>query len=123
MSPRKIINIQNISQKYLQILNDDYIIFNYSIDNNFVEYLKLSNKKIVICCTQSISKIYSIILSLSITNITIWFDEAHWGVEEWIETLDNDRLIKQLEKEIENNKKQAYEFITCIVKSQVLTDA
>ena len=33
----------------------------------------------------------------------------------------NDTLIKQLEKEIENNKKQAQQFITCIVKSQIQT--
>ena len=31
----------------------------------------------------------------------------------------NDTLIKQLEKEIENNKKQAQQFITSIVKAQV----
>ena len=31
----------------------------------------------------------------------------------------NDTLIKQLEKEIENNKKQAQQFITGIVKKQV----
>jgi len=31
----------------------------------------------------------------------------------------NDNLIKQLEKEIENNKKQAQLFITSIVKTQV----
>ena len=34
----------------------------------------------------------------------------------------NDTLIKQLEKEIENNKKQAQQFITGIVKSQVQTE-
>ena len=34
----------------------------------------------------------------------------------------NDALIKQLEKEIENNKKQAQQFITGIVKAQVQTD-
>jgi type I restriction enzyme M protein len=34
----------------------------------------------------------------------------------------NDTLIKQLEKEIENNKKQAQQFITSIVKSQVKTE-
>lgn len=34
----------------------------------------------------------------------------------------NDTLIKQLEKEIENNKKQAQQFITCIVKAQVQTE-
>jgi type I restriction-modification system DNA methylase subunit/restriction endonuclease S subunit len=31
----------------------------------------------------------------------------------------NDTLIKQLEKEIENNKKQAQQFITCIIKAQL----
>ena len=31
----------------------------------------------------------------------------------------NDILIKKLEKEIENNKKQAQQFITSIVKTQV----
>uniref|UniRef100_A0A6C0HA75 Helicase ATP-binding domain-containing protein n=1 Tax=viral metagenome TaxID=1070528 RepID=A0A6C0HA75_9ZZZZ len=89
VSPRKIVNSQNISYKYLQILNDKYITFNYSTDNNFNEYLSLSNKKIIICCTQSIDKIYNKILSKHITNITVWFDEAHWGIEEWIETLHN----------------------------------
>jgi type I restriction-modification system DNA methylase subunit len=34
----------------------------------------------------------------------------------------NDRLVKQLEKEIENNKKQAQLFITGIVKAQVKED-
>ena len=79
ISPRKIVNSQNISQKYLQILSDKYIIFNYSVDNNINNFLRLPKKKILICCTQSITK-----LSFNnINNITIWFDEAHWGVEEW----------------------------------------
>ena len=90
VSPRKIVNSQNISEKYLQILKDNYITFNYSIDNNFDEYLELSNKKIVICCTQSINKIYEKILLNSITDVTIWFDEAHWGIEEWINTVNDD---------------------------------
>jgi len=90
VSPRKIVNSQNISQKYLQILKDNYITFNYSTDNNFDEYLKLSNKKIVICCTQSISKIYNKILLNDIINITTWFDEAHWGIEEWINNIKDD---------------------------------
>ena len=34
----------------------------------------------------------------------------------------NDKLVKQLEKEIENNKKQAHQFITGIVKAQVQTE-
>ena len=87
VSPRKIVNTQNISQKYLQILKDNYITFNYSTDNNFDEYLRLSNKKIIICCTQSINKIYDKIILNEITNITMWFDEAHWGIDEWIDSL------------------------------------
>ena len=35
----------------------------------------------------------------------------------------NDELIKQLEKEIENNKKQAQQFITGIVKAQIQPEA
>jgi type I restriction enzyme S subunit len=34
----------------------------------------------------------------------------------------NDTLIKQLEKEIENNKKLAQKFITCIIKTQVIQE-
>jgi len=84
ISPRKIINLQNIAKKYLKILTDIYITFNYSIDNNFDDYLKLPNKKIVICCTQSVDKIYEKIVLNNITNITIWFDEAHWSIEEYL---------------------------------------
>ena len=84
ISPRKIINLQNIAKKYLKILTDIYITFNYSIDNNFDDYLKLPNKKIVICCTQSVDKIYEKIVLNNINNITIWFDEAHWSIEEYL---------------------------------------
>jgi hypothetical protein len=90
VSPRKIVNSQNISQKYLQILTDTYKSFNYSIDNGFDKFLQSSCKKILICCTQSIDKIYEKILSNRQTNITIWFDEAHWAIEDWV-----DDTIKQ----------------------------
>ena len=83
ISPRQIVNFQNISKKYLQILTDAYDIFNFSTDTNFDDYLKLPNKKIIIGCTQSSKKIYEKILSNSISNITIWFDEAHWAIENW----------------------------------------
>jgi len=89
ISPRKIVNSQNISQKYLQILTDNYKTFNYSLDTNFDEFLKLPNKKIVICCTKSVSKIYEKLITYDVNNITTWFDEAHWGIEEWVNNLDN----------------------------------
>jgi hypothetical protein len=118
ISPRKIVNSQNISQKYLQILKENYITFNYSNDDNFDKFLELSKKKIVICCTQSVDKIYEKILSNNITNITIWFDEAHWGVEDWVNKLSEDKLNKDYleEKNIEfwlsNNKNIKYRIFT-----------
>jgi hypothetical protein len=29
-------------------------------------------------------------MSISNTNITVWFDEAHWGIEEWVDNLKDD---------------------------------
>jgi hypothetical protein len=113
ISPRKIVNLQNISQKYLQILKENYITFNYSNDNNFDKFLELSNKKIVICCTQTVDKIYEKILLSNITNITIWFDEAHWGVEDWVAKLSKDNLEeKNIEFWLSNNKNIKYRIFT-----------
>lgn len=84
-SPRKIINSQNISFKYLQLLNKTFKVFDYSINNNIEDFISSYGNKILICCTQSITKIYNFIKNIS--TVAIWFDEAHWGVEEWINKL------------------------------------
>jgi len=109
ISPRKIVNSQNISQKYLQILTDNYKTFNYSLDTNFDEFLKLPNKKIVICCTKSVSKIYEKLITYDVNNITTWFDEAHWGVEEWVHTMSSDDI---LEFWLLNNTRMKYRIFT-----------
>ena len=87
-SPRIIINKQNILQKYLQILQLKYITFNFSEDTNFNKFLKLPNKKIVVCCTQSINKFYEKIILNKIFNIAVWFDEAHWAIENNTENIN-----------------------------------
>ena len=94
ISPRKIVNSQNISQKYLQILTDNYKTFDYSLDTNFDEFLKLPNKKIVICCTKSVSKMHEKLITYDVNNITTWFDEAHWGVEEWVHTMNSNNILE-----------------------------
>jgi hypothetical protein len=86
-SPRKIINSQNISFKYLQLLNKTFKVFDYSINNNIEDFIISNGNKILICCTQSVKKIYNFIKNIS--NISIWFDEAHWGIEEWINKLSD----------------------------------
>ena len=82
-SPRKIINIQNLKSQYLDLLNYKYDVYNFSNNNiSFNNFIKLGNKKLIIACTQSSDKVYEYIIKYNIKNITIWFDEAHWGVEE-----------------------------------------
>ena len=83
-SPRKKINEQNASNKYIDMLSENYNICNFSKDKNFNEKLNSKNKKIIVCCTQSADKLLSEISNKNLKNIFIWFDEAHWGVENWI---------------------------------------
>lgn len=90
-SPRKKINDQNINTDYISILDISYYIFNYSKDNNINDWLRdhLQDNKIIIACIQSQKPIYNAIQTCNIQNITIWFDEAHWSIENWIDKLDN----------------------------------
>jgi superfamily II DNA or RNA helicase len=100
VSPRKIVNKQNIKTKYLSILSDTYEIFNYSYDHNFEDFLRSQTKKIVVCCTQSVNIIYNKLINFNIINILVWFDEAHWAIEDWInepnkkELLEDNKYIK-----------------------------
>jgi superfamily II DNA or RNA helicase len=82
-SPRKIVNSQNISDKYIQLINiQKENILNYSLDNNIDTFLKSNTElKIIIVCTQSIKLIYEYIKELK---MLIWFDEAHYGIENWV---------------------------------------
>jgi len=66
LSPRIIINNQNIGNKYISILGD--------ID-----------KKIIISeCLQNYKNIYKRIREEGLRNIFIIFDESHWGLDKWI---------------------------------------
>jgi len=93
-SPRKGINKQNVSAKYLSLLNNEYRAHNCSTDgdfNTFKEKCKEHNKKIIIVATPqgANEKVYNIIHDNNLTNIFIWFDEAHHTVQNWVEKLDN----------------------------------
>ena len=93
---------------------------NSKIDNNYLYYL-LKTIQDKIYKTQSGAAqphIYS--KDLQNNKIPVPSLERQKEIVEYCEY--NDTLIKQLEKEIENNKKQAQQFITCIVKAQVQTE-
>ena len=88
-----------------------------SIDNNYLYYL-LKTTQDKIYKTQS-GAAQPHIYSKDLQNLKIQVPsiERQKEIVEYCEY--NDTLIKKLEKEIENNKKQAHQFITCIVKAAV----
>jgi superfamily II DNA or RNA helicase len=97
-SPRKNINKQNSSSKYLSILGYEYLVYDCSVDRDFIEFKEKCNreskKMIIVACSQSQSsdnghKVYDIIHDNNLSNIFIWFDEAHNTVENWVDKLDN----------------------------------
>jgi hypothetical protein len=79
-------------------LNYKYDIYNFSNKISFDNFIKLPNKKLIIACTQSSDKVYE----YNIKNITIWFDEAHWGVEEWIN--NKNKLFWLIDKNFIKNR-------------------
>jgi superfamily II DNA or RNA helicase len=85
LSPRLKINSQNISKKYKSILGDEYETFNLSHDKNFDEFIRKPGKKIIAGCITNHRRVYDIINEYNIDNSCIWFDEAHWGIEGWID--------------------------------------
>jgi len=93
---------------------------NSKIDNNYLYYL-LKNLQDKIYKSQSGAAqphIYS--KDLQNNKIEVPTLDRQKEIVEYCEY--NDILIKQLEKEIENNKKQAQQFITSIVKAIIVKD-
>jgi superfamily II DNA or RNA helicase len=93
-SPRKNINKQNSSNKYLSILNNEYLVYNYSEGKSFDDFKKkceAENKKmLIVACPQgSNEKVYDIIHNNNLSNIFVWFDEAHHTIENWVTKPDN----------------------------------
>lgn len=86
-SPLKSINKQNISDNYFNLLNKNYYTkinnlnnFNYNKDSNYIFSI----------CINSYQKVYDIITVNNLNNIFIWFDEADYGIENWINDLSID---------------------------------
>jgi superfamily II DNA or RNA helicase len=87
-SPLKVIKQQNISDKYIKILNQKYTIYNNQLPNK-----NINDYSLISCCSQSYKNIYNYIIQYNIKDICIWFDESHWAFEEWSNYIDDN--IKQ----------------------------
>lgn len=84
-SSRVNINKQNINGKYTSILHRHYAIFDCSTDNNYTSFARENEYHIIVACTQSHEKVYKMLCDTEISDICIWFDEAHYGVEKWVD--------------------------------------
>ena len=91
-SPRKKINQQNSSGKYISILDNNYLVYNCSEDSDFEGFknncIEQSKKMLIVACPQgSNEKVYNLIHDHNLSNIFIWFDEAHNTIEKWVDDL------------------------------------
>ena len=112
LSPRKNINKQNSEDKYLFILENRYSVFNCSENKSFESFKEecdKKNKKIVIVATPR-EKVYDIIHKYNLSNIFVWFDEAHDTIENWVTKIDK----KYTKFFLENNT---------IIKNRIFTSA
>lgn len=84
-SPRTKINSQNLGKKYLAKLNNEYTPINFSQVNK--QKILIDGKYIITCCTQSYEDLYGYLEANRFLSgnrkIFIWFDEAHWAIENW----------------------------------------
>jgi len=87
-SPRQIVNSQNAACSIL-----GHTIFNYSKDNNLSAFLDKNEYVVIVACIQSAKSVYEEIGEY--TNITVWFDEAHWSLESWVKDDKNFWLFSQ----------------------------
>ena len=88
--------------------------------HKYVGYYLLHNQSIIYNCARGTAQKNLEMDVFKSIKIPIPSLERQKEIVEYCEY--NDTLIKQLEKEIENNKKQAHQFITGIVKAQVQTE-
>jgi superfamily II DNA or RNA helicase len=110
-TPRINISAQNIDKKYLTILKKK---FNVYYKKNIKTFNK-SSYNIISCCIQSYQSIYdNFIIKYDIDNIIIWFDEAHYTIENWVSNYnchykqfylnDNKRIVYRLFTSASPNK-------------------
>ena len=111
-TPRINISSQNIDKKYLTILKKKFNVYYY---NKIIKTFNKSSYNIISCCIQSYQSIYNnLIIKYDIDNIIIWFDEAHYTIENWVNNFncdykrfylnDNNRIVYRLFTSASPNK-------------------
>ena len=115
------ININYIDKPYY-LTDNGFSLKSNKVDimTKYIYYILSQNKDYLTNLYQGTAQKVISKTNLKSIKIPIPSLERQQDIVEYCEY--NDTLIKQLEKEIENNKKQAQQFITGIVKPQVQTE-
>jgi superfamily II DNA or RNA helicase len=75
--------INNLNPNIIIILTPRINICQQNINDKYIGLLKEPRPRIICKCIQSYEKIYSMIINENLRDILIWFDEAHWGLDNW----------------------------------------
>ena len=92
LTPRINICEQNIQNKYLKLLSNFYKIY----DKTNINEIGKDANNLICCCINSYKKIVKAIINKDLRNVLIWFDEAHYGIDNWIIDFNEEKefLIK-----------------------------
>jgi len=82
-----------INPKIIIILTPRINICEQNIQNKYKSLLKNPDINIICKCTQSFKKVYSIIKNENLNDVLLWFDEAHWGLDNWTNDKIKDFLL------------------------------
>lgn len=73
----------NLNPNVIIILTPRINICEQNENEKYTRLLKEPKPRIICKCIQSYEKIYSMIINENLKDILIWFDEAHWGLDNW----------------------------------------
>lgn len=92
LTPRINICNQNLQNKYLKLLDYSYKIY----DKNNLKNIRKDDNNLICCCINSYKKVMKAIINADLRNVVIWFDEAHYGIDNWIMNFkeEKDFLLK-----------------------------
>ena len=85
-SSRVNVNEQNVDNKYLTVLDRKYAVYDCSNSVDDYETFARENKyHIIVACINSCDKVFNMLRDKAELNeVCVWFDEAHYGVEKWV---------------------------------------
>ena len=101
-SSRVNINKQNVNKKYLSLLTQKYAVFDCSNMDDYDAFSRSNEYHIIVACIHSCDKVYNMLRGGDTDNVCIWFDEAHYGVEKWVDDTSEAKQFLLKDERISN---------------------